>query len=134
MYDRGDIVLGVAARGQQAHQQLQIGDRVEVARRLLAPEAAVEVGAERGVACVAGQLADVIDLVGHVGERNTRVRQPWRSPITQPGLSIHASSAAPITPPRAMIARSCASLNWRWLGTSARQLLWVGEQRPAVVS
>ena len=42
---------------------MQVGDRVEVVGRLFAPVAAVEVGADRGVAGIAGQLANVVDVV-----------------------------------------------------------------------
>ena len=55
---------------KQAGQLLQIGDRVEVARRLLAAEAAVEVGADAGVVGVAGELTDVIDVIDHVRQRH----------------------------------------------------------------
>ena len=49
--------------GQQKRDLLQVGDSIELARRLLGAEAAVQIAADSGVAGVAGKLADVVNVV-----------------------------------------------------------------------
>ena len=60
--DRAYVVIGVAAILHHFRELLQIGDRVEVGRALVATETAVEVTADPDVASVAGKLADMIIL------------------------------------------------------------------------
>ena len=43
--------------------------------------------------------------------------------LTQPGMTIQLSKAAPITASRSMSSCSCSSVNWRSWGASARQFL-----------
>src|SRR5579862_3673571 len=62
VHDRRDVVGPVPASGQQRRNLLEIGDRVEVARRPFAAESAVEVGADRGVPGTARDLTDMIDV------------------------------------------------------------------------
>ena len=61
--------------------------------------------------------------------RSTTSREVW--PITQPGASIQASSAAPITAPRAMSRRICSSENWRSPGHQGPAVVVAGEHRAA---
>ena len=52
---------------------MKIGDGLEVGRRLLFAESAVEVATDSGVAGVAGELADVVDVVDDGFERYLRI-------------------------------------------------------------
>src|SRR5688572_2922809 len=58
-----DVRVCVTPLGQEFWEALQIGDALALARRLLRPEAAIEIAANAGVFAVAGELADVVDLV-----------------------------------------------------------------------
>jgi hypothetical protein len=67
--DVGDVGVAVAALCQQAGEALQVGDGIQILGALFAAEAAVQVGADGGVAAVAGKLADVVDVLHNVGDR-----------------------------------------------------------------
>ena len=100
-----DVVVGIAARlRSKSGIFVQVGDRLDVRRALLAAEGAVEVRADHAVPCVAGDLADVIDVIDHAVERHAGALRRGR-PRTQFGTIIHASNAAPITAPRAISSR-----------------------------
>src|SRR5205823_6038013 len=58
-----DVGLLVSARGQHRRNAAEVCDRVEVGRGLLAAECAVEIGTDPGMTRVAGDLADVIDVI-----------------------------------------------------------------------
>src|SRR6266540_3340529 len=73
MHHRGDIIRGVATRSQQSRQLLKIGDRVEIERRLLATKAAIEISADRHMAAVASQLADMVDMIDDIAQRDSWV-------------------------------------------------------------
>src|SRR5262245_22848249 len=72
VHDAFDGDLRVAALLQQVGQPLQVGDRIQVHRRLLAAKAAVEVGADGGVAMVTCKLADAVDMIDDAVELDTR--------------------------------------------------------------
>ena len=88
------IVAGrIAAAGEDGVELLEVGDPIEADGDLLGAEAAVEVAADGGVPGVAGELADVVDVVGDgfepdhlarglapdpAGERASRRRAPRR--------------------------------------------------------
>ena len=99
MRDLLDVLLTVAARREQRGEPGQIGDGVEVGRALFAAEPAVEIGADAAVAGVAGDLADVIDVIADGLERDAGAlgRRLAADPA---GTIIQASNAAPITAPR----------------------------------
>ena len=59
------IGLGVSASFKDGQQVLQIGDGVEIARRLFLPKPAIEIAADARVVGVASELADVIDVIDH---------------------------------------------------------------------
>ena len=61
------VILAIVSLGQKAHQFLKVGNRIQVVWRLLSPVAAIQVGPNRDVAAVAGQLANIVDVVNHVG-------------------------------------------------------------------
>src|SRR3954447_21804012 len=62
--DGVDVGAAVTAAVEDVGQLLQVGDRVEVAGGLLGAEAAVQVRADAAVQRGAGELADVVDVVG----------------------------------------------------------------------
>jgi catabolite regulation protein CreA len=64
-----DVGCGVAAGGEQAAEAAEVGDAVEVERRLFGAEAAVEIAADPDVARVACNLADVVDMVADLLDR-----------------------------------------------------------------
>ena len=70
MRDELDVGGAVAACGEQRGQLREVGDRRDVGRALLAAEAAVEIRADAAVPGVAGNLADVVDVVDHAFERD----------------------------------------------------------------
>ena len=96
--------------GQDCVEFLQVRDAIEPGGRLLGAEAAVQVAADGRVVRIAGELADVVDVVGHGFETDDLAR--GLAP-TQPGASIQASRAAPMTAPRSINRLICSSLNCR---------------------
>ena len=105
MRNRFDIRFSVASAPQDSGQVREIGDRVHVRRALLAAECAVEIRADAAVPRVAGELADVVDVIDDGLERHAGRAPAWTCPRTQPGTSIQASNAAPMTAPRAISSR-----------------------------
>jgi hypothetical protein len=59
----GEVVGAVAALREEVVELREVGDAVEVERRLLGAVAAVEIGADADVARVAGELADVVNVL-----------------------------------------------------------------------
>jgi len=59
----GDVVGAVAALREEVGEVCEVGDAVEIERRLLGAVAAVEIGADADVARVAGELADVVNVL-----------------------------------------------------------------------
>src|SRR5262245_58174196 len=55
------VRLAVPAAGENVGDFVQVGDRVEIVRRLLFAKSAVEVGPHAAMVRVPGQLADVVD-------------------------------------------------------------------------
>src|SRR5262249_47585422 len=72
--DGGDVGGRVAAGLKKGGKFLQIGDGIELGGDLFGPEAAVEVGSDGDVIAVAGDLADVVNVVGDVVERDCFTR------------------------------------------------------------
>src|SRR5262245_27369526 len=68
MHDALHVGRGITARAQQSGNALEIGDALEVHRALFAAEASIEIGPEPAMTRVAGELADVIDVVHHLFE------------------------------------------------------------------
>ena len=66
--DQIDVGVGVVSLRQKPGQLLQIRNLVQIPRRLLVTETAVEIAADSGVFYAAGELADVIDVVGNAAE------------------------------------------------------------------
>ena len=69
--DGGDVFLGVPALAKDRREQTQVGDGVKVFGALLAPEAAVEVASDADETARAQQLADMVDVVGDVAQRES---------------------------------------------------------------
>ena len=61
----------VTALLEQSGQLGEVGDGFEIGRGLLGAKAAVEIGADAAVACGAGELADVVNVIDHRVERDT---------------------------------------------------------------
>ena len=82
----------VAAVCQQAAELLQVGDGVQIAGALLAPKPAVQVAADGGVMAVAGELADVVDVIDDVGQCDLLVRGVPNDPprLQHPGVECDA--------------------------------------------
>jgi hypothetical protein len=59
----GDVLRAPAARSQQIAQFAHVGDGFQVARGLFAAETAVQIGAEADMACIAGDLTDVVNVL-----------------------------------------------------------------------
>ena len=83
---------------KEVAQPLQICGGVEVAGRLLGPEAALQVGADRGVAGVPRELADVVDVVDGVLEGESSRRGPADLParLEHPGVERRPDHAVPL--------------------------------------
>ena len=105
-----DRIGGIAATCQNRVEFLQVAYAIEPGGGLLGAIAAVQVAADGRVVGVAGELADVVDVVGYGIETDDRAR--GLAPI-QPGASIQASRAAPMTAPRSISCLICSSLNCR---------------------
>ena len=128
MHDLCDVVFRIATGAEQIGDLLDVDDGVEVVRALLDTVAAVEIGPDRGVVGVAGDLADVVDVIG---DRFASVTFSLVvTPRSQLGCNIQASITAPITPSRSTIRRIMSSVIWRSPGTSARQLEWLAKIGP----
>jgi len=63
--NRIHIRLSVTAGRQNAGQLLQVGDRIQIARRLLVSVSTVQVAAYGRMPRVPGDLADMIDVIGY---------------------------------------------------------------------
>src|SRR5439155_19333890 len=61
--DQLDVGRFVSAPREEIRNVRQVSDRVEVRRRLLTAKGAVEIGADASVTRVAGDLADMSDVV-----------------------------------------------------------------------
>ena len=72
---------------QGASIVVQIGDRIEVAGRLLPAEAAIQVGADGDVPGIAGDLADMIDMPGD--GRDVACQFFWGRLATHPSGNDH---------------------------------------------
>src|SRR5262249_25335113 len=90
--DRVDVLVAVASAREDCLEPVQVEDRLETARTLFGAEAAVEVAADPDVPTVAGELADVVDVVGHAVDRHdVRRRLPDHPPGAEhPGVEGHA--------------------------------------------
>jgi len=67
------IRFGIGPLAEEVCDFLKIGDGLEVGRRLFFAESAVEVATDGGVAGVACELSDMVDVVGDSFERNLRI-------------------------------------------------------------
>ena len=65
VHDAGDVLLAIAPFFQQTRDFLQVGYGVQVARGLFGAVASVQIRADGGVQRITGQLADVVDVIGH---------------------------------------------------------------------
>src|SRR5438132_3934520 len=65
VHDSSNRFPFVAATGKQFIKALQIGNSIEIARRLLAAKAAVQVAADGGMIGIARKLADMIDVLNY---------------------------------------------------------------------
>ena len=129
MRDELDVVVGVAASLQQRLEFHQVGDGVEVGRRLLAAEAAVEVGADADVPGVAGQLADVVDVIDERRASRRRSRASFcRGPSRDdhPGVERRADDRAAVDERADLLV-----VELPLVGTSERQLLWLAQTGPS---
>src|SRR5690349_136396 len=66
MHDHGYIFVFVSALLENNSDLLQICDSIQVRRRLLAAEAAIQVTADGGMQTVACKLADMINMIGYI--------------------------------------------------------------------
>ncbi len=64
----GDVGIGVATLTEHGGDVLQVGNGVEVAGRLFAAKAAIEVAAQGGVLAVPGQLANMVNVIDDIVE------------------------------------------------------------------
>ena len=112
--------VGVAAAGQDLRQLLEVGDPIQADGGLLGAEAAVEVAADRGVAAVAGELADVVDVVGDGLEADDLARGLAPDPAGRehPGVEGRADDGAALDQEADLLVA---------------ELPAVGDQGPAVV-
>src|SRR5512138_2091733 len=67
MHDRDNIFIAVTALREDFRHVLKVGDRIQIGGGLLAAKPAVEVAADRGMLAVPGELANMIDVVSHMG-------------------------------------------------------------------
>src|SRR5262249_18420485 len=120
--DAGHGLLTVAAAAQQLGQPLQVGNGVEVPRRLLAAKAAVEVGADGRVPAVGGDVADAVDVIDDVLQPDADVLGPGLAAHPaghhHPGVQGAADDGAAADEPADLLVG---------------QLALVGHQGPAVV-
>ena len=129
VHDLLDVSPGVAPAFEDRDKQLVIRDGIDFTRRAVYAALPVGIAADRRMIGIAGKLAHVIDMIGHVVQRNflapevvpAVVSPGVRQSRVYHGQSIQVSMDAPMTPPLSMTIRSCSSENWRWPGTRARQ-------------
>src|SRR6185312_1587583 len=62
--DQVDVGCTVPSTRKNVAELLEVGDRVQVPRRLLGAEPAVQIAADPGMARAAGQLAHMVDVIG----------------------------------------------------------------------
>jgi len=88
MHDAFDVACVIAAPSKQVRNSLQIRNRVQFARRLLGAETAIQIAADPAVPRVAGQLADVIDVVDEALHADQRIVDFTRDIIREkhPGI------------------------------------------------
>ncbi len=75
MHDPFDVPLRITARFENRRQLLQIGDSVDVVRRLFGAEFPVQMAAHGDVARVSRQLADIIDVVDNIFQAYDGIRR-----------------------------------------------------------
>lgn len=96
MHDRCDITIVVPPLREDFCHTLQVGDRIQIRRGLLAAKTTVEIAAYRGMLAIPGKLANVIDVVGNVGEHDAlivfRSTRPART--QHPVIERHADHSA----------------------------------------
>ena len=85
--DAFDVGGGVAAMGKKCVELCNVGDAVEVERRLLGAESAIEVGADADVACVADELADVVNVVADFLDAEAELLR--RGAFVRPAMDHH---------------------------------------------
>src|SRR5262245_11642098 len=74
--DAGNGVLAVAAFAEHLWQPPQVGDGVEIIRRLFAAETAIEIGADGRMPRIAGQLTDAINVIDRDFQLRSRLLRP----------------------------------------------------------
>ena len=72
-HDPFDVRLAVASLLENLGDFVYVGDRIEIFRRLLFAEASIEVRADAAVLGIAGELANVVDVVDQFFERDIRL-------------------------------------------------------------
>ena len=68
----GDVGGGIAALREEIVELREVGDAVEIERRLLGAVAAVEISADADVARVVGELADVVNVLADFSMRRPK--------------------------------------------------------------
>ncbi len=66
MHDGGNIIIAIAALGENFRDVLQVLNRIQIRGRLFAPKTTVEVAPDRGMLTVPGQLTDKVDMLGNM--------------------------------------------------------------------
>jgi len=96
-----DIFPGISACREERSDGDEISDAVEIHRRLLRPVTAVQIGADADMLRVAGDLADVIDVVADLLDLQSEIFR--FGTLVRPVVTIMmASKAMPMTAPRSM--------------------------------
>ena len=127
VHDVGDVFLAVTAFLEDGCQLLIVGYRVDFEGGTIDAVLTVSVSTDGRMQGIAGQLADVIDVIGYVGEGDGLTRK-----VVAPRkcLRVRPVDDLLFTPPRSMMTLSCSSENWRWPGARARQFWWVANRGP----
>src|SRR5688572_25678720 len=88
MHDRLDVLFRIATNGQQTRDLLEIGDGIEIARRLFASKAAVKVCPKSSMPGIAGQLTNIINMIDHAVQRDEFVAADAGDPrrLEHPGV------------------------------------------------
>ena len=97
MHDRGNVGLAIASLTQDLWNLLDIRDGVEIAWGLLNTIPPVKIGPNCHVVAVAGKLADVINVVHDIRERDPLVRGNAADPIGSEHPRIHHGTDDAVT-------------------------------------
>ena len=113
-------MFAVPSRREQRLELREVGNCLEILRRLLRAKASIEIRADADVPLFPASW-QIWSTCFTTSSSDTPLDFGVVFPRIQSGTSIHASNEAPKAAPREISSRICSSLNCRMCGTSVRQ-------------